>query len=69
MKNAREPARRRGFTLGQLRGGAPGIKRLRGRPHNAPAPSAAIPERGRPGHAPGAVLALALLLFAMLQFS
>ncbi len=65
MKNAREPAKRRVFTLGQLSRGAPGIKRRRGRQHNAPAPSAALAERGRLGHALGAVLWLALLLFAV----
>jgi len=66
MKNAREPERRRVFTLGQWRRGAPGIKRRCERQHNAPAPSAALPERDRLGHALGAVLALALLLFAVL---
>ncbi len=63
MKNAREPARRMVFTLGQLSRGVPGIKRRCGRRHNAPAPSAALAERGRLGHALGAVLAL--LLFAL----
>ncbi|HKF35404.1 MAG TPA: hypothetical protein VKB35_00770 [Ktedonobacteraceae bacterium] len=65
MKNAREPAGRMVFTLGQLSGGVPGTRRRRGRRHNAPAPSAALAERGRLGHALGAVLALALLLFAV----
>src|SRR6266567_2955851 len=49
MKNALEQKTRQGFMLQQLRGRAPGIKRL----------------RGRLGHALGAVLALALLLFAL----
>jgi hypothetical protein len=66
MKNAREPERRMGFTLRQWRRRAPGIKRRCGRQHNAPAPSAAIPERCRLVHALGAELALALLLFAVL---
>jgi hypothetical protein len=65
MKNAREPARHMVLTLGQLSRGVPGIKRRCGRRHNAPAPSAALAERGRRGHALGAVLALALLLFAV----
>jgi hypothetical protein len=52
--------------LQQLRGRAPGIKRLRGRHPNAPAPSSVMPERGRPGNALGAVLSLALLLSALL---
>ena len=66
MKNAREPERRMGFTLRQWRRRAPGIKRRCGRQYNAPAPSAAIPERCRLVHALGAELALALLLFAVL---
>jgi hypothetical protein len=63
MKNALEQKTRQGFMLQQLRGRAPGIKRLRGRQPHAPAPSAARAERGRLGHALGAVLAL--LLFAL----
>ncbi len=65
MKNAREPDTRQGFALQQLRRGATGIKRLRGRQYNTPAPPAVMPEHGRRGHALGAVLALALLLFAL----
>jgi hypothetical protein len=67
MKNAIEPDTRTVFALQQLRRGATGIKRLRGRQHNAPAPSAVMLEHGRRGHALGAVLALALLLFALLS--
>jgi hypothetical protein len=63
MKNARELARRRVFTLGQGSREAPGIKRRCGSQHEAPAPSAARPERSRIGHALGA--ALAFLLFAV----
>ena len=63
MKNARAPERRRVFTLGQGSRRASGIKRRCGRQHEAPAPSAARAERGRPGHALEAVLAL--LLFAV----
>ena len=66
MKKALEQETHQGFMLQQLRGGAPGIKRLRGRHPNAPAPSAVMLERGRRGHALGAVLSLALLLFASL---
>lgn len=66
MKNAREHSARKGFMLRQFPRGAPGIERLRGRPPNAPAPSSVMPERGRPGNALGAVLSLALLLFALL---
>ena len=66
MKKAENRATPKGFMLGQCRRGAPGIKRLRGRQHKAPAPSAVIAERGRRGHALGAVLSLALLLFASL---
>ena len=66
MKKALEQETRQGFMLQQLKGRAPGIKRLRGRHPNAPAPSAALAGRGRLGHALGAVLALALLLFASL---
>src|SRR5260370_19665572 len=66
MKKAENRATRKRFMLGQCRRGAPGIKRLRGRQHNAPAPSAVMLEHGRRGHALGAVLSLALLLFASL---
>ncbi len=66
MKNAREHSARKGFMLRQFLRGAPGIKRLRGRHPNAPAPSSVMPERGRLGHALVAVLSLALLLFALL---
>jgi hypothetical protein len=66
MKKAENRATRKGFMLQQCRRGAPGMKRLRGRQHNAPAPSAVMLEHGRRGHALGAVLALALLLFASL---
>ncbi len=66
MKKALEQETHQGFMLQQLRGRAPGIKRLCGRHPNAPAPSAALAECGRRGHALGAVLALALLLFALL---
>ena len=66
MKNAREHIARKGVMLQQFLRGAPGIKRLRGRPPNAPAPSSVMPERGRPGNALGAVLSLALLLCALL---
>ena len=48
--------------LGQCRG----IRQLRGRQHNAPASSPVMPGRGRLSHALGAVLSLALLLFAVL---
>ncbi len=66
MKNALEQDTRKGFALQQLRRGATGIKRLRGRQHNAPAPSAVMLEHGRRGHALVAVLSLALLLFVSL---
>jgi hypothetical protein len=66
MQNALDHETRQAFMLQQLRGRAPGIKRLHGRHPNAPAPPAAIAERGRLGHALGAVLSLALLLFALL---
>lgn len=66
MKNAREPERRRMFTLGQWRRRVPGIKRRCGRQHDASAPSAALPERVRLGYASGAILSLLLLLFAVL---
>ena len=66
MKKAENRATRKGFMLGQCRRGAPGIKRLRGRQHKAPAPSAVMLEHGRRGHALGAVLSLALLLFSSL---
>ncbi len=66
MKKAENRATRKGFMLGQCRRGATGIKRLRGRQHKAPAPSAVMLEHGRRGHALGAVLSLALLLFSSL---
>jgi hypothetical protein len=66
MKNAREHIARTGFMLQQFLRRAPGIERLRGRHPNAPAPSSVMPERGRPGNALGAVLSLALMLFALL---
>src|SRR5258708_28983577 len=66
MKKAENRATRKGFMLGESRRGAPGLKRLGGRQHKARAASAALAERGRRGHALGAVLALALLLFAVL---
>src|SRR5260370_4044398 len=64
MKKAENRATRKGFMLGQCRRGATGIKRLRGRQDKAPAPSAVMLEDGRRGHALGAVLSLALLLFS-----
>ena len=64
MKKAENRATRKGFMLGQCRRGATGIKRLRGRQHNAPAPSAVMLKHGMRGHALGAVLSLALLLFS-----
>ena len=64
MKKAENRATRKGFMLQQCRREATGIKRLRGRQHNSPAPSAAVLEHGRLGHALGTVLALALLLFS-----
>jgi hypothetical protein len=66
MKNARDHSARKGFMLRQFLRGAPGIKRLRGRHPNAPAPSSVMPERGRPSHALVAALSLALLLFAVI---
>jgi len=66
MKKAENRATRKGFMLQRCRRGATGIKRLRGRQHNAPAPSAVMLEQGRRGHALGAVLSLALLLFSSL---
>ena len=62
MKKAENRAARKEFMLGQWRG----IRQLRGRQHNAPASSPVMPGRGRLSHALGAVLALALLLFAVL---
>src|SRR5712692_349102 len=44
-----------------------GIKRLRGRHHNAPVPSSMMPERGRLGNAMVALLSLALLLFSFIR--
>src|SRR5260221_10861624 len=64
MKKAENRATRKGFMLGQCRRGATGIKRLRGRQHNAPAPSAVMLKHSMRGHALGAVLSLALLLFS-----
>src|SRR5258708_17457143 len=66
MKKAENRATRKGFMLGQCRPGATGIKPLRGRQPKAPAPSAVMLEHGRRGHALGAVLSLALLLFSSL---
>ncbi len=62
MKKAENRAARKEFMLGQCRG----IRQLRGRQHNAPASSPVMPGRGRLSHALGAVLSLALLLFAVL---
>src|SRR5260221_1615339 len=62
MKQAETRAARKEFMLGQWRG----IRQLRGRQHNAPASSPVMPGRGRLSHVLGAVLSLALLLFAVL---
>jgi hypothetical protein len=62
MKKAENRAARKGFMLQQCRG----IRQLRGRQYNAPASSPVMPGRGRLSHALGAVLSLALLLFAVL---
>jgi hypothetical protein len=66
MKKAREHGTRKGVMLQQCIRSTTGIKRLRGRHHDAPAPSFVIPERGRLGNALVVVLALALLLFSLL---
>ncbi len=66
MKNAIEHVARKGFILQQFRRGATGIKRLRGKHHNAPVPSSVMPGRGRLGNAIVAVLSLALLLFSLI---
>ena len=62
MKKAENRAARKEFMLGQCRG----VRQLRGRQHNVPASSPVMPGRGRLSHALGAVLSLALLLFAVL---
>src|SRR5215469_8585575 len=61
MKNALAQDTCKGFMLQQRRG----IRQLRGRQHSAPASSPLMPGRGKLSHALGAVLALALLLFAL----